>query len=744
MSQFEDETSTHVSLLDEDKHRLLTASPFSFKPDNNPAGPSKIPQDDNNSKDSLKQNTQALKHQENRIDVLKKENFDLRLSLYHYQQKLSSLSSENLNNVLKENINLKVTLQTLTHELKKYKNVILDLTQTVEFLENRQCPKTHGMSPEEKETFEKAIADAEVLHEENDKLSKMIADMSAENVKLRSTIRSRNTSSSTTDHSSTGSVASDRQQQQQQVSEEHANVFKKFRQAKMKIEELQRIIQQQNSANWMAKDREGFGKINRQLEDELQAERQRNNRLMDDLEDKAQKIRSLQLELEQRTQSVQELKQQLRDKNIELDQLSEEIEDLQSNTENNSAIMDDMRQLQKMNVKLENEIQDREQEIDALEAEVEKLLTHLEKKERSSDMQEKTQQLLELEELIQARDDEIEMLKNELKTANESHDTNVEVFEEHLAKTREELDQKNEENKALVIELEELIQRSENTKQEYEDELEKQYREYNELVVAIRNRDVTLATLQGDFIAKADTMQREIKLLKEEKEEFELMKEEMKEIKSLLNAAYNELREKDEYIIELTDMVNSREQSQLSYLMTEESDRKWSEKLDFVEKEYKERIKRESKKAKERLDMKDESYRALEQKLYSANQKILMLNSLLDKIKKPSEFVNDRQDRSSSFPKSNGRLRKDLAEDDENVEKMREQIKELTAENHQQSILVDSLRKQLDRKETQLTSSLLLRDSLKEKEEHMENILFKQATGGHSFRERSGSAMSSF
>ena len=178
-----------------------------------------------------------------------------------------------------------MTLQTLTHELKKYKNVILDLTQTVEFLENRQCPKTHGMSPEEKETFEKAIADAEVLHEENDKLSKMMADMSAENVKLRSTIRSRNTSSSTTDHSSTGSVASDRQQQQQQVSEEHANVFKKFRQAKMKIEELQRIIQQQNSANWMAKgkcrlifycniyllneliDREGFGKINRQLED---------------------------------------------------------------------------------------------------------------------------------------------------------------------------------------------------------------------------------------------------------------------------------------------------------------------------------------------------------------------------------------------------------------------------------------------------------------------------------------------
>ena len=75
------------------------------------------------------------------------------------------------------------------------------------------------------------------------------------------------------------------------------------------------------------------------------------------------------------------------------------------------------------------------------------------------------------------------------------------------------------------------------------------------------------------------------------------------------------------------------------YNKAEESDRKWKEKLEYIEMEYKERFKRESKKARDQLDMKDDAYRALQQKLHSANQKNLLLNSLLDKTKRPSSEV---------------------------------------------------------------------------------------------------------
>ncbi|RCI07147.1 hypothetical protein CU098_005807 [Rhizopus stolonifer] len=721
MSRFEDEMSTtNVSLLEEDKQplpRTLNTSPSSISGSKKPAQEnSESSQNKMTSKDYAKLGSLALKHQENTIDGLRKENFDLRLSLYFYEQRLSDMSPDNLDNVLKENVNLKVTIQTLSQELKKYKNVILELNQAVEILQNKPCPKIHGMSSEEQEEFERAKADAEVLHEENDKLSKMMADLSAENVKLRSTLRTRNTTSNT-DHSSTGSVSSDRQQQN---SEEMAELYRKLRQTKLKNEELQRIIQQQNAANRMYSgvDRDSLSgkniKLSRQLEEELQMERQRNNRLMDELEEKSQQIQELQLELEQRTRSLQETKQQLRDKNIEYDQLSEQFEDLRVNNDNMDTLIENIRQLQDENDELVNEIQDREQEIEALEAEVEKLLSYLEKKE-----------------------EEREILKNELQSANESHDTDIEAFEEHLAKTQEELDKKDQENKELMLELDELIQKSNHSKKKFEEELEKQYNEYNELVVAIRDRDVTMATLRGNFEAKTDTIQREK----------ELLREEMEELKEQFHEVYDQLKEKERYIAELISSIDNREDSEVSFLMSEkieENNKKWMERLESMEKEYQDKLKREQRKTNEQFSIRDNAYRALQQKLVSANQKNSLLNTLLDKTKRPSESSNDKQDKYSVLARLNNELRKELEDRDRNLEVEKKKSQELVTLYQQQKESIYSLQKQLERKETQLTNSLLARDTLKEKGEYMENILYEQATGGHSFRERSGSAMSSF
>lgn len=129
---------------------------------------------------------------------------------------------------------MKVALQSLTAELKKYKNMILELNQAVDILQSKTCPKQHGMSDQEKQEFEKIKAEAEAYHDETDKLSLSLANLTAENVKLRTTIR-------------TTRVASTSPPAIVPESDEIIELRRKHRQAKIKIEEQQRTIQMMNS-----------------------------------------------------------------------------------------------------------------------------------------------------------------------------------------------------------------------------------------------------------------------------------------------------------------------------------------------------------------------------------------------------------------------------------------------------------------------------------------------------------------
>jgi hypothetical protein len=57
----------------------------------------------------------------------------------------------------------------------------------MEMLQSQPCPLVHGMSEEEKEELDVARASAAKYRDENDRLGKMMADMSAENLRIRST-----------------------------------------------------------------------------------------------------------------------------------------------------------------------------------------------------------------------------------------------------------------------------------------------------------------------------------------------------------------------------------------------------------------------------------------------------------------------------------------------------------------------------------------------------------------------------
>lgn len=95
-------------------------------------------------------------------------------------------------------MDLKVNIQTLTRELRKYKHMILELHSAMDLLQRssqQKCSLPHGMSSEEKADYDTAITNATRYREENERLHKMVADLSSENSRLRASMRSSRTSS---------------------------------------------------------------------------------------------------------------------------------------------------------------------------------------------------------------------------------------------------------------------------------------------------------------------------------------------------------------------------------------------------------------------------------------------------------------------------------------------------------------------------------------------------------------------
>ena len=68
------------------------------------------------------------------IDEIKKENFDLKLKIHFYEQRLERLAPDQIDLALRENIQLKVEFQTLRTELKRYKKLLIEGNRAIETL----------------------------------------------------------------------------------------------------------------------------------------------------------------------------------------------------------------------------------------------------------------------------------------------------------------------------------------------------------------------------------------------------------------------------------------------------------------------------------------------------------------------------------------------------------------------------------------------------------------------------------
>ncbi|KAJ8519236.1 hypothetical protein ONZ45_g3793 [Pleurotus djamor] len=74
----------------------------------------------------------TLRDQEKHIDHLKKENFDLKLRVHFYEDRLQQMAPEQVEAVIKQNISLKIEVQSRGIEIKKLKKTVSHLEREME------------------------------------------------------------------------------------------------------------------------------------------------------------------------------------------------------------------------------------------------------------------------------------------------------------------------------------------------------------------------------------------------------------------------------------------------------------------------------------------------------------------------------------------------------------------------------------------------------------------------------------
>ncbi|KIP04593.1 hypothetical protein PHLGIDRAFT_75685 [Phlebiopsis gigantea 11061_1 CR5-6] len=77
----------------------------------------------------------TLRDQEKHIDSLKKENFNIKLKVHFLEERLAQLAPDQIDDALKQNINLKIEVQQRGMEIKKLKKLILEAQRELERLQ---------------------------------------------------------------------------------------------------------------------------------------------------------------------------------------------------------------------------------------------------------------------------------------------------------------------------------------------------------------------------------------------------------------------------------------------------------------------------------------------------------------------------------------------------------------------------------------------------------------------------------
>ncbi|ORX45116.1 hypothetical protein DM01DRAFT_1176181 [Hesseltinella vesiculosa] len=622
---------------------------------------------------SRRSTTLTLNEQEKTIDVLRKDNFGLKMKIYYLEKRLDELSPDQNDNAIRENIDLKVNIQTLGQELKKYKKMILDLNGAMAILQQRQ-----GMSVDEKREYEEALATADAFRSENEQLQKMIAEQRMENARVRLVASHRLSnksvpSSPLQQQSVLPSPTSSSSQFHQQSPYQHPNQTQQpsdtdyyktcWLQSKQTVQEQQHTIHRLRTV------------IQQHTEAKLN-ENQHIDQALSQLQQKSKEVRDLLGEREQAARLLDEkemAREQIESKCRRLDVKSRGLEDR-------------LYQQQDVNKELRETLSQREQDLIALESEVEKLVAHSERLEAQADKarteQKKAQ--ADFDTILNDKNSTIRSYIQQLEQAQKQQEvelTNLEAkFSTMMTKAMKTKDH----------DTHSLQQIHEQTKQRYDSDLQLLDSKLQQMEQELREREIQIAQLEGHLEAQQDAMQHEKALYQED-------------------------------VKDLEDQLNR-------FICSTSSDGTASTStMDCRQlREVNERLLKERDSANEALQSQRNNQHLLEQHLQTIRKRNGILTSLLESSE--SNDIGRLEKTTRLLNKLNQELYQEL-EDRDNLLSEEKKLSEKLDKEYSKSLQdLRRMEQLLVRRDSMITRTLERIENHKERKEVLENVLRRQAT----------------
>ncbi|CAO3620578.1 unnamed protein product [Cunninghamella blakesleeana] len=420
-----------------------------------------------NQQNERKSTTLTVKEQEKTIDILKKENFGLKMKIYYLEKKLDELSPDQNDNAIRENIDLKVNIQTLSQELKKYKKMILELNHAISYLQ--QQPR--GMSEEEELEYQNALASADAYKTENEQLKKLISDQRMENARLRVQIQQQGDDVWT--NTSHKSINSNNNSSNTSAKYKEVEVYRnKYIQAKQTIQEQNEVILRLRPLIKKSSDINQYKNIQNELELNLSNLTQEKTDLAAQLNQKIKELEEKEQEIEKLSQLFHNSKQDLNDKCLNYEALEEKYHQLKVEYKN----------LHENDNRLQLELEQREHEMMLLEEETIKVVNHAESLEKEKNnhqidmhhhhktMEEMKQQyehdlqLLEVkfqqvEQSIRERDVRIASLEGNFEAQQGQMEREKQLYQEEIKDLEEQIKQLQQPNEDVKLEIKQLQKR---------------------------------------------------------------------------------------------------------------------------------------------------------------------------------------------------------------------------------------------------------------------------------------------
>ncbi|KAH6904341.1 hypothetical protein BKA70DRAFT_530754 [Coprinopsis sp. MPI-PUGE-AT-0042] len=385
----------------------------------------------------------TLRDQEKHIDNLKKENFNIKLRVHFLEDQLAKLAPDQMEAIVKQNINLKIEVQQRGMELKKLKKLLLSLERELERLQRGGAGPGTGASARERE-LERRLEEKE---RELEELRRRRVEREEDEDELLREAESRNA----------------------ELEEQLESVRGLLEDNMDEIERLKDLVQRKgdtsvtsesggsSSRSALQRRVEGLEGENQDLRGKLGEQDELVAQLQDEKEDLIDAVQALELQLE-------DLNQRRHNESVERSQsraaLIEEQEEREGLEEELNSCRDRMAALQ-------IELQAKEDEVEDLVKQHQNIVNTIEGEWRG-ELEDQRSQNDELKDAIAERENESRELRLHI-TELETDTNNLHTkFEAHVAQLEDELEERRKDVEERNRELDEKEEELEKQSQEME------------------------------------------------------------------------------------------------------------------------------------------------------------------------------------------------------------------------------------------------------------------------------------